>query len=232
MSSAAPTRPPRGRGRVSVTRGAFRGKGPRLRDVLAVVGCLLFAAGQLSALQGRHSWWVVGFEIAVAVVSSGLLWWRRRAPVLITLVGVAAYVVAGQGAPMAVGLATTAVRRRDRVLVALTGLAYVAYAVRSAVVDGTGITGALSGIFLFGSVVAGGAYIGARRDLVASLRERAERAEAERELRVDQARLGERTRIAREMHDVLAHKVSLVALHAGALEVNPGVGPEQVERTA
>jgi len=34
------------------------------------------------------------------------------------------------------------------------------------------------------------------------------------------------------MHDVLAHKVSLVALHAGALEVNPGVGPEQVERTA
>jgi signal transduction histidine kinase len=90
----------------------------------------------------------------------------------------------------------------------------------------------VSGIFLFGSVVAGGAYIGARRDLVASLRERAERAEAERELRVGQARLGERTRIAQEMHDVLAHKVSLVALHAGALEVNPGVGPEQVERTA
>ena len=54
----------------------------------------------------------------------------------------------------------------------------------------------------------------------ASLRERAERAEHERELRAEQAKVGERARIAREMHDVLAHKVSLIALHAGALEVN------------
>jgi signal transduction histidine kinase len=34
------------------------------------------------------------------------------------------------------------------------------------------------------------------------------------------------------MHDVLAHRVSLIALHAGALEVNPGVGPERVEEAA
>ena len=65
-----------------------------------------------------------------------------------------------------------------------------------------------------------------------SLRDRAERAEAERELRADQARLGERARIAQEMHDVLAHKVSLIALHAGGLEVNPAVGPEKVESSA
>ena len=71
-----------------------------------------------------------------------------------------------------------------------------------------------------GFCVAAGAYIGARRDLVASLRERAERAEGERELRAEQAKVGERARIAREMHDVLAHKVSLIALHAGALEVS------------
>lgn len=65
-----------------------------------------------------------------------------------------------------------------------------------------------------------------------SLRDRAERAEAERELRAEQARLGERARIAQEMHDVLAHKVSLIALHAGGLEVNPAVGPEKVESSA
>ena len=68
-----------------------------------------------------------------------------------------------------------------------------------------------------GFFAAAGAYIGARRDLVASLRERADRAEGERELLAEQAKVGERARIAREMHDVLAHKVSLIALHAGAL---------------
>jgi signal transduction histidine kinase len=77
-----------------------------------------------------------------------------------------------------------------------------------------------------------GAYVGARRDLVASLRERAVRAEEERERRAEQARLAERARIAREMHDVLAHKVSLIALQAGGLEVNPGVGAERVQQTA
>src|SRR6266511_2384232 len=71
-----------------------------------------------------------------------------------------------------------------------------------------------------------------RRYPLASLRGRAERAEAERELRAEQARLAERARIAQEMHDVLAHKVSLIALHAGGLEVNAGMGPEKVEESA
>ena len=62
-------------------------------------------------------------------------------------------------------------------------------------------------------------YTATRDALLASLRERAEHAEAERLLREEQARAAERTRIAREMHDVVAHKVSLIALYAGALEL-------------
>ncbi len=91
---------------------------------------------------------------------------------------------------------------------------------------------ALGGFFTVGLFLVFGAYVGARRDLLASLRDRAQRAEEERELRAEQAKLGERTRIAQEMHDVLAHKVSLIALHAGGLELNPDAGPEQVERSA
>ena len=60
-------------------------------------------------------------------------------------------------------------------------------------------------------------YIGSRRELIWTLRNRAERAEAEQELRVAQAQGTERARIAREMHDVLAHRISQISLHAGAL---------------
>ena len=61
---------------------------------------------------------------------------------------------------------------------------------------------------------------------------RAERAEAEQQLRVEQARQPERARIAREMHDVLAHRISLLSLHAGALEFRPDAPPEEVARAA
>lgn len=44
--------------------------------------------------------------------------------------------------------------------------------------------------------------------------------------------MAERTRIAREMHDVLAHRISLLALHAGALEVRPDLPPAKVRETA
>jgi signal transduction histidine kinase len=67
---------------------------------------------------------------------------------------------------------------------------------------------------------------------VRSLQERAERAEAEQRLLAEQARRAERTRIAREMHDVVAHRVSLMVLHAGALEVRPDLPPAEVARTA
>ena len=77
-------------------------------------------------------------------------------------------------------------------------------------------------VFVTG-VIAPGMYIGARRDLRATLQERAERVEREQELRIVQAQVIERARIAREMHDVLAHRLSLVALHAGALEYCRGL---------
>jgi signal transduction histidine kinase len=77
-----------------------------------------------------------------------------------------------------------------------------------------------------------GMFVRARRQLLFTLRERAERAETGQRLHEDRARMAERTRIAREMHDVLAHRISLLALHAGALEVRPDLPPEKVRETA
>jgi len=58
-------------------------------------------------------------------------------------------------------------------------------------------------------------YRGGRREL---RRTRAETAQREQQARIEQARVAERTRIAREMHDTLSHRLSLITLHAGALE--------------
>ncbi|CAM5310925.1 hypothetical protein SALBM311S_12099 [Streptomyces alboniger] len=65
-----------------------------------------------------------------------------------------------------------------------------------------------------------GMYVGARRNLIMALRERAERAERERFLLAEQARAEERVRLAGEMHDVVTHRVSLMVLQAGALRVS------------
>ncbi|HEY2057050.1 MAG TPA: histidine kinase [Amycolatopsis sp.] len=62
-------------------------------------------------------------------------------------------------------------------------------------------------------------YFEARRQLLRSLRDRAERAEREQHLLAEQARAEERRRLAGEMHDVVTHRLSLMVLHAGAMGV-------------
>src|SRR5699024_9143795 len=80
--------------------------------------------------------------------------------------------------------------------------------------------------------VATGMYTGARRILLGRPQQRAEQAESGRAVAQEQARRAERTRIAREMHDVVPHKISLVAMHAGALEVNPQLARAKVQESA
>ena len=76
-----------------------------------------------------------------------------------------------------------------------------------------------------------GLWLGTRRDLLAGLRERAVQLEHEQQVHSERARADERTRIAREMHDVVAHQVSLMVVHAGALEVS-ATEPDTVETAA
>ena len=64
-----------------------------------------------------------------------------------------------------------------------------------------------------------GAWVRTRAELVAALVDRAERAEREQQLRAREAVLGERDRITREMHDVVGHRVSLMVLQSGAIEM-------------
>ena len=81
-------------------------------------------------------------------------------------------------------------------------------------------------------LVAIGMYTGTRRELIASMRAQVEQAEREQQLRVAQGQAAERQRIAREMHDVLAHRISLVSMYSGALAYRDDLTPQQTRGIA
>ncbi|MFE9751082.1 sensor histidine kinase [Saccharothrix saharensis] len=80
----------------------------------------------------------------------------------------------------------------------------------------------VAGLVVFGLVPwLSGRYRGQRAALVRAGWERAARLEERQRIVAEQARLRERARIAHDMHDFLGHHLSLAALHAGALEIDP-----------
>ncbi len=174
-------------------------------------------------------------DLIGGLVACVLLWWRRRWPVGVAVVNILISAVSGFATVAAIlALFSLAVHRRSRVVFAMAGLAFACafvFAVVRPQKEHLWLSMLIS-LLLVAGVVAWGMFVRARRQLVWSLRERAERAEADQRQQADQARAAERTRIAREMHDVLAHRISLVALHAGALELNPDLPPERVRETA
>ena len=173
-------------------------------------------------------------DVACGVLSCLSLWWRRRRPVGVALVGVVLGTFSISATPAGLlALFSLAVHRPVRPALLMTALfvgSALAFAVYSPTTDLVSVFLRVAPLTL--GVTAWGMFIRARRQLLVSLEERALRAEADQRLHEDRARMAERTRIAREMHDVLAHRISLLALHAGGLEVRPDLPPAQVRETA
>lgn len=164
------------------------------------------------------------------------LWLRRRWPVGLAVALALANVVA----PVAAGallasLFSVAVRRPFREVALIGALAVATSSVQVFVrpdpTTNAGLSVVLGFVFIL-LVTAWGMLVRSRRQLVEALRERARRAEAEAELRAAQAQRLAREAIAREMHDVLAHRLTLLSVHAGALEFRPDAPPEQIARAA
>ena len=84
-------------------------------------------------------------------------------------------------------------------------------------------------IFLVGLPWALGRIVRERSARERAYRERAERVDAEREVHALAAVWGERARIARELHDVIAHSVSVMVLQAGGARMVMGSEPERAE---
>ncbi|GGT21421.1 two-component sensor histidine kinase [Streptomyces chromofuscus] len=81
-------------------------------------------------------------------------------------------------------------------------------------------------------VIGWGLLVRSHRRLMFSLRDRARRAEREAHLRAERAQRLAREAMAREMHDVLAHRLTLLSVHAGALEFRPDAPREEMARAA
>ena len=180
--------------------------------------------------------WLAWLDLAVGVGLALGLWWRRRFPVQLAVLAMLAggFSVAVAFSAMII-MFTVAVHRRFEVtaLVAAGSLGANAAFCFLRPEAGTSVVESLAwSTLLLAIIMLWGMVVRSRRQLVLSLRERAERAESEQQLRVTQARAMERTRIAREMHDVLAHRISLLSLHAGALEIHPEAASAEVAGAA
>ncbi|WP_324652236.1 sensor histidine kinase [Georgenia sp. H159] len=182
-------------------------------------------------------------DALLGIVGLALLPMRRRHPVLTAcLTALFTAVSAAAIGAAVVAAVSVATWRRWRWVAPVVGMwvaATVCYEAvwRPAIVDDAVTVGfaALSGGLAVGIVatcVATGYYVGARRELLVTLRVRAETAEREQALKAEAARVAERTRIAREMHDVLAHRISLVAMHAGALAYRTDLSAEETAEAA
>ncbi|MCG5438368.1 sensor histidine kinase [Micromonospora foliorum] len=177
--------------------------------------------------------WMTGVDALIGLVCCGLLWLRRRWPLglMVATTPLTLFSMAS-AIPLVILYFTVVVHRRTAVAVAVTGVGLVTNMVFSWLRPDPNMSywvTASWGVVISLAVLAWGMFVRARRQLIVSLRDRAERAEAEQQLRVAQARHLERTRIAREMHDVLAHAVSLMIVQAEAGPVAVRTAPDRAE---
>ncbi|WP_083971956.1 sensor histidine kinase [Actinoplanes awajinensis] len=211
-------------------------------EIVGAVAVVTAVSGVLIAVT-LVSWWsdqptgsLFVFDLVIGVLSwalTPLILWR---PVLGTVVlTVLAALSPVATAPATMGALQVARRRRFPVAIAVAAGGVVAHAVQGVWRANGGMSYGwwLALITIgYGALLGWGAWAQAREALIRSLHERARRAEAEQGRRVAEARMLERRKIAHEMHDVLAHRLSLLATFAGAMEYRPDSSPERLSQAA
>ncbi|MFE5300361.1 sensor histidine kinase [Streptomyces sp. NPDC056632] len=183
---------------------------------LALVGLLTLAAVQNGASSAGGEYVAVRSAVALACGAALALprgpWWL--APALTTAgAGVWGWTMLPL---LLVALFDLSARRRTGIAVLCAVLALAGNAVFRPMVSLWSPQQYGSALFLLLAVL-GGQWMGNRRRLVLALNTQVEQLRTERDLREQAARLAERSAIAAEMHDVLAHRLSLIALHTGVL---------------
>ena len=189
-------------------------------------------AERAGRLTGGALFWalIIGLACCLALL------WRRRRPVGIALLLAASAIATdfGYGAVL-IAVYTVAARRRPAVVAAVAAVDVLAHLVYSVLRPDPALTLAAAVLVNAAGLVVAialGSSVRAYRERGRALRERAEQAMTEAARQAERVRVLERGRIAREMHDALAHRISIVSLHAGALEVREDLPHDEVVQAA
>ncbi|MFC5145532.1 sensor histidine kinase [Streptomyces aureoversilis] len=198
---------------------------PRARTAVLLVVPVLIAALDAVLVNGPG----LGLDLGVSLVAAVALLWRRRFPLTVfavTLPGI--YIGYIWFAPM-IALYTVATLRPDRrLLVGAAALLAVAhflpYPISELSFDDRREVALqfVDACVTAATPVALGLLTRTRRELASRLDELTRSRAREDRLLADQVLATERARLAREMHDVVAHQVSLISLQAGAVQISTG----------
>ncbi|MFE2014088.1 sensor histidine kinase [Streptomyces sp. NPDC059491] len=212
---------------------------PRAADAL-VAGVVLLVVAVWTLVSARYASepavrTVLGW--ALVLVGCGALYLRRRQPVAVAVVTlltcVVYYPLSAQDGPLmiafALALYTTAAEGRFAAAVALASVTLLAVGLGEIrqqpghrQIDDTSLA-MLAGWLI--SLVAVGRAQRTRIAYLHEVEQRALAAEREQEARARQGATEERLRIAREVHDVLGHSISLINVQSGAALHRLGKGP-------
>lgn len=206
-------------------------------DATLLVCAVGFGALMLSVTAKTHTTAGFAIDVTLGLAACGSLPARRSYPVHVAIFSVLASAVsaAAAGASL-VALFGAAVRVRPWLIIALTGAELLATFLFPLLYPGAGEFGyptqVIMGSLLNTAVVGWGLMARAQRSHFRAIVQHAHDLEIGQKLLAANVRDQERRRIAREMHDVLAHRLSILSVHAGALEFRSDLSAEQTRKMA
>ena len=197
-------------------------------------GTLVVAALGEAGIERRPLTWG---DALIAVAAFGLILVRRRWPLPVLAAATALAVATVAGTDVHLFFATTVVAAYTVASRLPRVTAWVACAASAAIVYAAGVAWSgegwwglpLGAVAWIGMATAVGDAVRSRRASVAAVEERAVRAEQTRESEARRRVTEERMRIARELHDVVAHHIAVINVQAGLAEHSVRTRPEQAE---